>query len=157
MNQHGEIERARAYLLKLLAYRPRSRAEALQRLHQKGFSQEAISSVLQEAEQKDWLNDALFARLWIEDRVARHPKSQRALARELTAKGLEAEPIERALADAQIDEETIAEALARNRVLRYRHLDPPQRQRRLIGLLRRRGFSSRIIQRVLKKLSLDNL
>ncbi|MCS6903146.1 MAG: recombination regulator RecX [Candidatus Bipolaricaulota bacterium] len=153
LHPKDQTERARAYLLRFLAHRPRSRAEALQRLQQKGFSKDVITTVLQEAEQKGWLNDRLFARLWIEDRMARHPKSRRALAWELAAKGLEAEPIEQALAAAQMDEEALAEALARTRVPRYRHLEPPQRERRLIGLLRRRGFSSRVIHRVLKKLS----
>jgi regulatory protein len=149
---NGE-ERARAYLLKLLAHRPRSRAEAWERLQKKGFSSAVIAAVIGEAEQKNWLNDALFAHLWVEDRLLRQPKSRRALQRELSAKGLEAEPIQQALARAKIDEEALAEGLARERASRYGHLDPQKRERRLIGLLRRRGFSSSVIHRVLEKLS----
>ncbi|MCS6936052.1 MAG: regulatory protein RecX [Candidatus Bipolaricaulota bacterium] len=150
--QKDSSERARAYLLRLLAHRPRSRAEAQERLQQKGFSKDVITTVLHEAEQKGWLNDRLFARLWIEDRVARHPKSRHALARELAARGLDPELIEDALARAAIDETALAEALVRQRLSRYRHLTPQERQRRLVGLLQRRGFPPRVIQRALQPL-----
>ncbi len=145
-----EEERARAYLVKLFKHRPRSRHEAFTRLHQKGFSREIIESVLEQAARAGILDDAKFAQLWVEDRLARRPRSRRALERELRAKGVAPEHIERALARAGLDEEAVARELVAERLSRLRSLDEPTRLRRLVGFLRRRGFSHQTIQRVLK-------
>jgi SOS response regulatory protein OraA/RecX len=76
-----EEERARAYLLKLFRYRPRSRSEAFVRLRQKGFSEAVVTSVLEEAARAGIVDDAKFAKLWVADRLARRPRSRRLLER----------------------------------------------------------------------------
>nr|BAL58762.1 regulatory protein RecX [Candidatus Acetothermum autotrophicum] len=142
-------ERARAYLLKLLKHRPRSRHEAFVRLQQKGFSEEIVESVLEQAARAGVLDDAKFAQLWVEDRLARRPRSRRMLERELRAKGVAPEHIQRALARAGLDEEALVRELIAERSPRLRSLDEQTRRRRLVGFLRRRGFSERIIRRAL--------
>lgn len=142
-------ERARAYLLKLLKHRPRSRHEAFVRLQQKGFSEEIVESVLEQAARAGVLDDAKFAQLWVEDRLARRPRSRRMLERELRAKGIAPEHIQRALARAGLDEEALVRELIAERSPRLRSLDEQTRRRRLVGFLRRRGFSERIIRRAL--------
>lgn len=144
-----EEERARAYLLKLLKHRPRSRHEAFVRLQQKGFSEEIVESVLEQAARAGVLDDAKFAQLWVEDRLARRPRSRRMLERELRAKGVAPEHIQRALARAGLDEEALVRELIAERSPRLRSLDEQTRRRRLVGFLRRRGFSERIIRRAL--------
>lgn len=144
-----EEERARAYLLKLLKHRPRSRHEAFVRLQQKGFSEEIVESVLEQAARAGVLDDAKFAQLWVEDRLARRPRSRRMLERELRAKGIAPEHIQRALARAGLDEEALVRELIAERSPRLRSLDEQTRRRRLVGFLRRRGFSERIIRRAL--------
>jgi regulatory protein len=146
-----EEERARAYLLRLLKHRPRSRYEALTRLQQRGFAHETIESVLEQAARAGILDDATFAQLWVEDRLARRPRSRRALERELRAKGVAPELIERALAHAELDEEALVKQLIAERFPRLRALDAATRVRRLVGFLRRRGFSEKTIRRVLRK------
>ncbi len=147
-------ERARAYLIKLFKHRPRSRYEVLTRLQQKGFSREVIESVLEQAARAGIVDDAKFAQLWVEDRLARRPRSRRLLERELLAKGVALEHIQQALARAGLDEEAIARKLIAERLPRLRPLDEQTRLRRLAGFLRRRGFSEEIIYRVLKSSSL---
>lgn len=149
-----EEERARAYLLKLLKHRPRSRHEAFVRLHHKGFSGETIESMLEQAARAGVLDDAKFAQLWVEDRLARRPRSRRMLERELRAKGVAPEHIQRAIARADLDEEFFVRQLIAERLPRLRALDEQTRVRRLVGFLRRRGFSEEIIYRVLKSSSL---
>ncbi len=143
-------ERARAYLLKLFKHRPRSRHEAFTRLHQKGFSREIIESVLEQAARAGIVDDAKFAQLWVADRLARRPRSRRMLERELRAKGVAPEHIQRAIARAEPDEEAVARKLIAERLPRLRSLDERTRLRRLVGFLRRRGFSEEIVYRVLK-------
>ncbi len=149
--QENEEERARVYLLKLFKHRPRSRYEVLSRLRQKGFSRPVIEITIQQAESSGLINDARFAKLWIEDRLARRPKSRRALQRELHAKGIDPEHIEKTLARVELDEEALAKRLIAERLARLRSVDRETRQRRLVGFLRRRGFSDWLIQRVLKE------
>lgn len=149
--RNDEAERARAYLLKLLKHRPRSRREVMVRLQHKGFAKAAIESAIQKAESADLINDARFAKLWIQDRLARKPKSRRALTRELQSKGLSAEDIEGALACIELDEEALAQRLVHERLPRYSRDDPAERARKLTYFLRRRGFSYGVIGRVLKE------
>lgn len=146
-----EEERARAYLVKLFKHRPRSRHEARTRLQQKGFSREVIQSVLEQATRAGILDDAKFAQLWVEDRLARHPRSRRLLERELRAKGIAPEHIQRAIARAGLDEEAIARRLIVERLPRLRSLDEATRLRRLVGFLRRRGFSEHVIRQALQE------
>lgn len=145
-----EEERAWAYLNKLFKYRPRSRHEVLTRLRRKGFSQEIIESVLEQATRAGIIDDAKFAQLWIEDHLARRPRSRRALERELRAKGVSPEHIQQALARTELDEEALARQLVTERLSRLRLLDEQTRLRRMAGFLRRRGFSEEIIYRVLR-------
>ena len=73
------------------------------------------------------------------------------LERELRAKGVAPELIERALAHADLDEEALVKQLIAERLPRLRSLDEPTRWRRLVGFLHRRGFSEKTIRRVLSK------
>jgi regulatory protein len=147
----SEEERARAYLLRLLKHRPRSRYEALTRLQQRGFAHETIESVLEQAARAGILDDATFAQLWVEDRLSRRPRSRRALERELRAKGVAPEHIQRAIARAELDEQALVRKLIAERFPRLRALDAATRVRRLVGFLRRRGFSERVIRHALKE------
>jgi regulatory protein len=149
--QENQEERARTYLLKLFKHRPRSRYEILSRLRQKGFSPSVIETTLQKAESSGLMNDARFAKLWIEDRVARKPRSRRALQRELQAKRVDSEHIEKALARVELDEEALAKQLIDERLTRLRSVDHETRRRRLVGFLRRRGFSDGLIRKALKE------
>ncbi len=145
----SEEERARAYLLRLWKHRPRSRYEALMRLRQRGFSQEIVESVLAQASRAGIVDDARFAQLWVEDRLSRRPRSRHALERELRAKGVAPELIERALAHTKLDEEALVKQLIAERLPRLRSSDAATRVRRLVGFLRRRGFSEKTIRRAL--------
>lgn len=151
MPENNEEERARLYLLKLFKHRPRSRYEVLSRLRQKGFSRPVVEITIQKAESAGLIDDARFAKLWIEDRLARRPTSRRALQRELYDKGLDPEHIEKALARVELDEAALAQQLIAERLARLGSVDRETRQRRLVGFLRRRGFSGQLIRRVLKE------
>lgn len=144
-----EEERARAYLVRLFRHRPRSRYEVVTRLQQKGFSRETIESVVEQAERAGLLDDARFAQLWVEDRLARRPRSRQMLEHELRAKGVAPEHIHRAIARAGLDDEALAKQLVAERWPRLLALDEQTRLRRLTSFLRRRGFSEEIIRRAL--------
>lgn len=146
------LARTRRRLLRLLKSRPRTVQEVRDRLRRAAFPDDVIESVLEEAVARGWLDDAAFARLWVRDRLLAKPKGRGLLRRELRAKGVPEEQIERALADAfqDMEEEALIAQVIERCAPRYRGLDPKTRERRLYALLRRRGFSPGAIRRALQ-------
>ncbi len=148
-------------LLRLLRYRPRSCAEARARLARLGFSSSEIDAAIAQGEAAGLLDDRLFAKLWVEDRLAHHPISRRALIRELEDKGIAAETISQVMDDLYPpeDEARIALDLARTRMARYRNLDRTTRMRRTLNFLLRRGFGlslAREVVREVEKLKIED-
>ncbi|MDI3340543.1 MAG: RecX family transcriptional regulator [Sphaerobacter sp.] len=144
-----EAERATQAALHFLSYRPRSEREVRDRLHRRGFSDEAIAAAIERLERWRYLDDAAFARFWVENRAEHQPRGRRALRAELRAKGVEPELVEVAIDEVGGDEQAAALALARKRVTALRGLDPSVQRRRLAGYLQRRGYDWDTVRRVL--------
>lgn len=134
--------------LRLVAVRPRSRAEVAGRLERAGIDPRAVESALLRMEHGGLLDDALFARWWVQDRCAHRPRSRRALACELAARGVPRAAIEAALGG--IDDLQTALELAMDRAPRLAGLDRPVFDARLGAWLGRRGFSEPVIRRALE-------
>jgi regulatory protein len=144
-----EAERAVQASLRLLSVRPRSRRELRDRLRRKGFRQPAIEAAVDRLLRWGYLDDADFARQWIAQRQATRPRGRRLLEVELRAKGIDPEAVSEAVEAAGLDEETTALRVASKYRERLAGLDPLTRQRRLAGVLQRRGFDWEVIRRVL--------
>ncbi len=147
-----DLEAAKKYLLRLLRYRPRSRREAEQRLKRAGFDLKIVSDVLSYAESCDLIDDEKFAKLWVSDRMARKPKSRRALGAELREKGIADEIIAKAVAEVCPDERALIRQLAQERWQRLGEEDSKGRYRKTAAYLCRRGFSMSDAQEVLAEL-----
>ncbi len=145
-------------LVRLLRYRPRTIAEASNRLQAKGFDQDIIKTTLDRAQQADLLNDSLFARIWIEDRLLNRPLSRRAMRQELTGKGIDDVLVDTALSKLYPpeNEKRVALGLAKNRWNRYQHLDQHVKTRRMLSYLTRRGFSYPIAKDIIKLLEQED-
>lgn len=137
---------------RLLAVRPRSRRELIERLRRRGMAPEVIDAVTAHLEAQGLLDDRRFARAWIQSRLALHPAGPVRLRHELAGKGVAREVIAGALGEAlnDTDESALALPVARARLRRYRGLPREIMYRRLAGVLRRRGFSAAVISRVLR-------
>lgn len=141
------VARARESALQLLNYRMRTRHEMEQRLTQKGWSSRVITPVLESLERAGLIDDALFARLWVDDRMRLRPSGIALLRRELRRKGVADDIIDTVLQDHdhESDEMTRAHDLLQRRRSRYEGLEPQVAKRRMVGFLARRGFSSHTI------------
>ena len=137
-------ERAWEAALRLLEVRPRAEREIADRLRLKGYLPEQIDGVLVRLRELELVDDARFARLWISNRAATKPKGALALQRELLSKGVARQVASDAIA-ASTDPEHEASAcleVARQAARRYSNVaDWPTFQRKLGGLLQRRGFA----------------
>jgi regulatory protein len=133
--------------LALIARRARSRTEIRQYLRRRKVDAAVAERVLNRLGERGLVDDADFARSWVENRLALHPRSARALGQELRLKGISPELAARALAG--VDEEEAAMRLARSKAARWRDCGKREFERRLGSYLARRGFSFEIIHSVL--------
>jgi regulatory protein len=142
---------ARTIVLTRLTAKARSRQELAEALASRDVPTDVADRVLDRFTDVGLVDDAAFARSWVESRQARRGLSRRALADELRRKGIADEIVSDSLAD--IDDETeytAARALVEKKLRSTRVADPRARWRQLVGLLARRGYSSGLAMRVVR-------
>ena len=124
--------------LRLLAMSPRSEKELRERLKKRGFAKAALEAAVVRVREMGYLDDAAYAKFFVEMRQASTPRSRRALTFELSRKG-----VDRALAASSVEDVSDADAAyqAAQRRLRSLHkLDHATFTRRLGSFLGSRGF-----------------
>jgi regulatory protein len=145
--------RAREVCLRLLALAPRTRAQLADALRKRGIPDEAAGEVLSRFEDVGLIDDAAFARAWVESRHHSRGLAGRALSAELKQRGVAADEI-RAAIDEQLGPD--AEVSAARRIIASKlaatsGLPPQQRTRRLAGLLARKGYPAGLAFRVIRE------
>ena len=128
-----------AAALRLLAVQPRSEQDLRQRLHRRGFPRDAIDVALGRMRDLGYLDDAAYARFFVEARQAATPRSRHALAFELGRKGINRDVAAGVVAS--LSDEDAAYAAAERRLRALRGLDRQTFRRRLGSFLAGRGFS----------------
>tara|TARA_B100000035_G_C21015452_1_gene561573 strand:- start:114 stop:761 length:648 start_codon:yes stop_codon:yes gene_type:complete len=128
---------------RLLSYRPRSVKEMRDRLLEKEWSKDQVTSVIAKLESDGYLNDLDFARMFARDRVKSKYLGPAGLRNELFRKGIDQELI--ALIVDEIYTEhppaKIIEALMRKRGIEPESEIDPKEKKRFINQLKRKGFS----------------
>ena len=116
---------------------------------EKELSEAAVSEAMERIDAWQLLDDADFARQWVEQRSAKKGSARSLLRRELEEKGVESAQIGQALQSVtETDERARAHELIAQRLQRRENSDlstMEQRtkvKRRLVGFLQRRGYSS---------------
>lgn len=145
-----QVSKAVESALRLLVVRPRSEHELRDRLKRKEFDSETIDLALERVRNWGYLDDAEFARRWVDNRIQHRPRGERMLKQELRAKGVDRATIDDVLEEADIDEVGAAVAFAEKAAERMRNLDPQVARRRLSGQLSRRGYGWDAISAALK-------
>lgn len=147
-----EVGRATEAAVRLLALRPRSMREVRDRLRQRDFAPESIEAAIEKLEGWRYVDDADFARFWVENREQHKPRGRRLLEQELRQKGVDRETVREALDAAELDEGGAALELGRAKLRSYVGLEPAVVRRRLGGFLARRGYGGETVRRVLDRL-----
>ncbi|MBR3763156.1 MAG: regulatory protein RecX [Clostridia bacterium] len=132
------LDRAVAFL----AARARSRREVEQKLLQAGYRPCTVEMVLYKLEREKLLDDADFARQWVEARSGRKLGRSR-IAQELRRKGIAADEAEVALEQISDDDQLSgAIALAEKAAARIKPGEDPRKAAgRIQAMLARRGYS----------------
>ncbi len=131
-------EEAYARALRLIDRRPRSTREVRDNLKKNKVAEADIDAAVERLGRAGLLDDAGFAKMWVENRETFRPTSKRALALELRRKGVADGEIKAAVADT--NDATAADRLAEAKAARLAKLPWPEFRQKLLGILARRGF-----------------
>lgn len=138
--------------LNFVSYRPRSAKEIVDHLRKQSFEADARDHALSRLEELGYVDDAAFARFWVESRDTHRPKGRRALAWELRQKGVADAVIEDTLARFGGDETALAREAGRKRAATLRADDPFKFRRQLGSFLARRGFDFEVVEPIVNDL-----
>jgi regulatory protein len=143
--------RARDICLRLLTGSARTRKQLADALRRKEIPDEVAEQVLDRLTEVGLIDDAAYARSWVEQRRRSRGLARRALAGELRAKGVDGALVAEAVAAVDPDEEeAAARRLVERKLASTRGLDRQVRLRRLAGMLARRGYPEGLALRVVR-------
>jgi regulatory protein len=149
----ADIEAAYRTALRCLELRSYARNDLARRLQRKGHPRPAVEAALERASALGLLDDAAYARRYVETRAARGRGPSR-LTRDLLAMGVQRSLIERALA-AQwpegSDRTSMPRVLAVKRAAQLVSLPRQAKRRRVLAYLARRGFSGREVTEIVEE------
>lgn len=138
-------DRAWACALRLLAARRLTTEQLRERLQRRGFSDEAITVILERARTEKYLDDDLYAQLYLEGQ--RRPVSDRRLIGKLVRRGISREQALAALCEAPEDEDARLHSALRDLRRKRPALSLPSAARSLERL----GFPAAAIYRILRE------
>jgi regulatory protein len=142
---------ARAIVLRQLTAGPRSRAQLTDALVRRGVPPDVVERVLDRFEEVELVDDAEFARQWVQTRHTGRGLARRALSHELRHRGIDDETARAAVGRIDDDDELLAaQDLVRRRLRAMSADDPDRRTRRLAGMLARKGYSSGVAMRAIR-------
>ncbi|WP_245753312.1 regulatory protein RecX [Geodermatophilus ruber] len=143
---------ARSICLRALTGAPKTRQQLADLLAKRGVPDDAAERVLNRFDEVGLIDDAAFARAWVTSRQAGRGLARRALKAELRAKGVDGEVAEEAVAlvDDQ-DEWDAARRLVERRLPGLRRVDRTTAERRLLGMLARKGYGAGMASWVIRE------
>ena len=158
---------------RFLEVRPRSVTEVRRRLRSAGYSATLVEGAVVRLVELGFLDDAAFARAWVESRDRARPRGERALRVELRQKGVGREETDEALSERRdgaaghvgvdgdgdgdggpgpsVDEAAAQRLLERRAGQLGRVPDPRVRRQRAYALLARNGFDPGVCSSVAKR------
>ena len=133
-----------------LSYRPRSEFELRERLHQRGFDDDSVATVLAKLKGQGLVDDMAFAQFWKDNRESFNPRSQRLTMLELKQKGVAGNIIDQIAGTIDDEDSAYRAALSKARSLPL--ADYQSFRRRLGNYLKRRGFGYEVINQTITRL-----
>jgi regulatory protein len=149
----ADLEAAYRTVLRALEVRSYARGDLARRMLRKGHQRNAIAGALDRAAGLGLLDDAAFARSYVQTRTARGRGPSR-LVRDLLSMGVERSLIDGAITaewSEDSDKTAMPLALAQKRAAQLGGLPRQVKRRRVVAYLARRGFSGRDITEMIDK------
>jgi regulatory protein len=134
---------------RLLAIRPRGRAELARDLERRGFRGSAVAAAVEKLEAAGWLEDLAAARSLVRTRADRYGRGR--IGRELAARGFDAETAARALEEMDAAHEAQSLERAFSRAWKRAGAVPlPERRARVRRSLLAKGFAAEAISAMIR-------
>lgn len=149
LKTEDEQEYAFSRALHYLKFRPRSRQEIRQYLEKKEISPPGIEKAVKKLENYSYIDDAEFARAWIESRKRHRPRGEFALRHELKQKGVSENIIDRML-DGYQEAEHAWKAVS-PKLEHWAGLGQLELKKKIYDYLSRRGFSFETCEEMFRK------
>jgi regulatory protein len=138
--------------LRLLTAAPRTRAQLDQALQRRGVPQSAADAALDRLAGAGLIDDAAFARAWVDTRHRGRGLARRALSAELRQRGVDEGDVRAAVADLGPEQEAAAaRRLVETKLAATRGRPLATRMRRLTSLLARKGYPAGMAYRVIRE------
>lgn len=150
LEEEDEVEKGYKGALRSISRRPHAEQEIRRKMQRRGLSRSVQERVLKRLRSAGLLDDADFARIWVENRTAFRPRSARALTIELRQKGISKTEIDSALED--FDEAEAAYQAGQKAAHRWKNVSEEEFRKKVGGYLSRRGFSYSMITSVISRL-----
>ncbi|MFC6713393.1 regulatory protein RecX [Branchiibius cervicis] len=143
---------ARNIVLRQLTMAPRSRKQLEEKLRAKGCADEVAETVLDRMTEVGLVDDEAFAGMLVRSQQATRGLGRRGIAQELRRKGVDDELIRDQLDSIDDDaERDRAVELARKKVRTMRGAEYVVQQRRVAGMLARKGYSPSLVMSVVRE------
>lgn len=146
----ASYSKAKKTAMNMLAMRDHASGELRDKLLKRDFLPEAVDELIAKLQKSRLLNDEEFAERYVRAHRERRKLSRTALKRELNKKGLSADIVAGAVEDVD-GEEDLARQVAEKKAASSRGLDYEVRERRILGMLARRGFASSVCLKVTRE------
>lgn len=142
---------ARSIVLRRLTAAPRTRAQLADDLRRRAVPDDVATKVLDRFTEVGLVDDRAFADGWVRSRHAQRGLSRRALAHELRNKGVADDLVAEAVGGVGDDDELrAAEELVARRLPALRRFDRAVQERRLVGMLARKGYPGGLAMQVVR-------
>ena len=147
------VEVAKQILMRQLAASAKSRHQLAQVLAKRAVPDEAAQEALDRYTELGYIDDAAFARAWVESRQRSRGLAASALRRELRDKGINRELIDEVVTEAVSDDDERASArlLVDKKLRSMRGVDNDTATRRLVGMLSRKGYRSGVAYAIVRE------
>ena len=147
------VEVAKKILAQHLSIAAKSRHQLAQVLAKRDVPSAAAEAALDRYTELGYIDDAAFARSWVESRQRTRGLAASALRRELRQKGIDRELIDQVLADGVDDdsEREAASALVHKKLRTMRGVDHDAASRRLVSMLGRKGYAPGVSYAVVRE------
>jgi regulatory protein len=138
--------KARQAAMRLLKVRPRTEQEMRRQLRARKIPSAAAGKLIEDLKAEGQVDDRVFARLWISEKLSRGTHGRKLLEHELRSRGVKKEILEEEL-DRSYGPEAeagVAGELAVKKLARLGNMPEAAARRRVYGYLLRRGFASEV-------------
>ncbi len=158
IQQKETLNRAKNDSIRFLSYRPRTEWEMTNKLQNKSYQTGIVDKTMQWLKDNKLIDDREFCLMWIKDRINNKPMGKLKLKKDLYNKGIDTELIENTIHsffEKDKDELELAYQLIDKKKDSFQSKNIPLEPKKVISLLKSRGFSYQIIHHIYNELFTD--